>query len=51
MSLQIHLNHACDVTSPQSTVVVVVVWVRKILGLHSYWDYLDDTPIELGLLM
>ena len=51
MSCQIHLNHACDVTPPQSTVVVVVVLAKKISDLHSYWDCLDDTPIELGLLM
>ena len=51
MSHQIHLNHAFDVTSPQSTVVGVVVLARKFLDLHSYWDYLDDTPTKLGLLM
>ena len=48
MSHQIHLNHACDVTPPQSTVVGVVVLVGKFSGLHLYWDYLDDTPIKLG---
>ena len=51
MSPWIHLNHTCDVTPPQSTVVGVVVVIRKFLDLHLYWDYLDDTPIELGLLM
>ena len=45
------MNHACDVTSSQSTAMVVVVWVGKVLGMHSYWDYLGDAPIELGLLM
>ena len=47
----IHLNHACDVTPPQSTMVGVVVLIRKFLDLHSYWDYLDDTPSKLGLLV
>ena len=51
MSCQIYLNHACDGTPPQSTVVGVVVLIKKISGLHSYWDYLDDTPIELDLPM
>ena len=50
-SHQFHLNHACDVTPPQSTVAGVVVLIEKFSGLHSYWDDLDDTPIELGLLM
>ena len=45
------MNHACDVTPPQSTVVGVVVLVKIFAGLHSYWDYQDDTPIEQGLLM
>ena len=51
MSPWIHLNHACDATPPQSTVEGVVVVIGKLLDLHSYWNYLDDTPIELGLLM
>ena len=50
MSCWIHLNHACDVTPPQSTVVGVIVLAETFLDLHLYWDDLDDTPIELGLL-
>ena len=46
----VHLNHACDVTPPQSTVGGSSA-DQKNLDLHSYWDYLDDTPIELGLLV
>ena len=45
------MNHACDVTPLQSIVVRVVVLIKKISGLHSYWVYLDDIPIELGLLV
>ena len=46
MSCLIHLNHTCDVTPPQSTMVGVVVLIRKFLDLHSYWDYLDGTPLN-----
>ena len=34
MSHLIHLNHTCDATPPQSTVVGVVVLIGKILDLH-----------------
>ena len=49
--LVIHLNHACDATSPQSTVMVAVVHIGKFSGLQLYWDYLDDPPIKLVHLM
>ena len=51
MSHQIHLNHACDATPPQSTVVGVVVLITIFLDIHLYWDYLDGTPIKLDFLM
>ena len=51
MSHWIHLNYACGATPPQSTVVGVVVLVGKFLDLHTNWDYLDDTPFKLGLLV
>ena len=47
----LHLNHACDATPPLSAQVGVIVLIKILLDLHSYWDYLDDTPSQLGFLM
>ena len=43
------LNHACDATPPHSTLVVLLVCIKKLWEFYYYRDYLDDTPSKLGL--